>query len=232
MFGRLGMPGLARIPVPTSLSFKALCTLGYSIHHVRKESLAILRVLLIDGDPVRAALVAAGLSANACSVVGVLPDHADLVNQVRAARADVIVCDIDNPSRDAIESMRALNRDEPRPVVMFVDQSSADTIADAMAAGVAAYVIEGLAPHRVKPVIDVAIARFRAHQALHLALHDAQSALRDRKLVDRAKRILMQTRQLSEDQAYRALQTQAMKQGRRLADIACAVIETNDLPLK
>jgi len=183
-----------------------------------------LRVLLIDDNSERAAAVTAGLAADGCEVVALRPDHADIVAQVRAARAEVIVCDLDHASRDAIESMRALNRDEPRPVVMFVDRSDPASITAAMEAGVAAYVIEGLRPGRVRAVIDVAVARFQAHQALRAELDEARSALTERKLVERAKGVLMQTRKMSEDEAYRTLRRLAMDQGKRLADVAESVI--------
>ena len=183
-----------------------------------------LRVLRIDDTAERAAAGTAGLAADGCEVVALRPDHADIVAQVRAARAEVIVCDLDHASRDAIESMRALNRDEPRPVVMFVDRSDPASITAAMEAGVAAYVIEGLQPGRVRAVIDVAVARFQAHQALRAELDEARSALTERKLVERAKGVLMQTRKMSEDEAYRTLRRLAMDQGKRLADVAESVI--------
>lgn len=189
----------------------------------------MLRVLLVDDNAARAAEVQSGLEADGCQVVAILPDAADLVSRVRQAAADVIVCDIDSPSRDAIESMRALQRDEPRPVVMFVDQSDPDSIGAAMDAGVAAYVIEGLSPRRVRSVVDVAIARFRAHQALRTELAEARDALQERKVVERAKGILMRARGLDEEAAYRALRTMAMEQGRRLVDIANGVIAVGSL---
>jgi response regulator NasT len=183
-----------------------------------------LRVLLVDDNADRAAAVSAGLTADGCVVVGLVPDHADIVNQVRAAGAQVIVCDLDHASRDAIESMRALHRDEPRPVVMFVDRTDPGSTQAAMEAGVAAYVVEGLAPGRVRAVIDVAVARFNAHQALRAELAEARSALSDRKLVERAKGLLMQTRRMSEDDAYRLLRRLAMDQGKRLSEVAESVI--------
>jgi response regulator NasT len=186
-----------------------------------------LRVLLIDENAERAEAVSAGLRQDGCEVVAA--GAGDLVSQVRAAAADVIVCDLDDPSRDAMESMRALNRDEPRPVVMFVDRSDPDAIAAAMEAGVAAYVIEGLAPGRVRAVIDVAVARFRAHQMLKAELDEARTALSDRKLVERAKAVLMRTRRMSEDDAHRALRRLAMDQGKRLGEICSSVISMEKL---
>jgi len=183
-----------------------------------------LRVLLIDENEDRADAVRISLLESGCDVVGVMPHHADLIRHVRAAAADVIVCDVDDPSRDTIESMRALNRDEPRPVVMFVDRSDPTRIADAMEAGVAAYVIEGLAPGRVRAVIDVAVARFRGHPELKSELARAKSALNERKLIERAKGILMDTRNMSEDEAYRTMRRLAMDQGKRLVDVASTVV--------
>jgi len=183
-----------------------------------------LRVLLVDDNAERAAAVSAGLAADGCEVVALVADHADIVAEVRRARADVIVCDLDHASRDAIDSMRALHRDEPRPVVMFVDRTEPGSIAAAMEAGVAAYVVEGLSPSRVRAVIDVAVARFQAHQALRAELAEARSQLSERKLVERAKGLLMQTRRMSEDETYRTLRRLAMDQGKRLADVAESVI--------
>jgi len=188
-----------------------------------------LRVLLIDDNADRAAAVSAGLEADGCVVVGHVHNPSQLIGLglialVRDARADIVVCDMDSPSRDTIESMQALNRDEPRPVVMFVDSADPASISAAMDAGVAAYVIEGLVPSRVKAVIDVAAARFRAHQAMKAELEEARSALAERKLVERAKGILMKSRRMSEEEAYGTLRRLAMDQGKRLADVAESVI--------
>ena len=190
----------------------------------------IVRVLLVDNDAERAAAVRDGLLVEGCAVVEIVSHPVDLVHHVRRARADVIVCDIDSPSRDALESMHALNRDEPRPVVMFVDRSDADSIARAMQAGVAAYVIEGLVPRRVKAVVDVAVARFQAHQSLRTELEEMRTALEGRKLIDRAKAALMRSRQLSEPEAYRALQRAAMNRGQKLTDAAAAILRDQKCP--
>jgi len=184
-----------------------------------------LRVLLVDAEPDRAELVRAGLEAAGCTVVAVTPSLGDLTTQVRAATADVIVCALDDPSRDALESMRALHRDEPRPVVVFAARGEPDQIEAALAAGVAAYVVEGLAPARVRPVIEVAIRRFRAHQALLAELAAAQAKLADRTLIERAKGMLMQRRRLSEAEAHRALRRTAMDGGIRLVEAAQAVLD-------
>jgi response regulator NasT len=179
-----------------------------------------VRVLLVDPDPDRASAVREGLEATGCTVVAVSPDAGDLTRLVRAAAADVIVCDIDDPGRDALESMRALNRDEPRPVVVFASRGEPAQIEAAIDAGVAAYVVEGLAPSRVRPVIEVAIRRFHAHQALRAQLEQAQATLAQRVIIERAKGVLMQRRRISEEEAYRLLRRWAMDRGRRLVDVA------------
>jgi len=179
-----------------------------------------LRILLIDGESERAAAVKAGLEAAGCLVVAVAPDAADLTRMVREAGADVIVCDIDDPGRDALESMRALQRDEPRPVVVFAARGEPDQIEAALEAGVAAYVVEGLSPSRVRPVIEVAIRRFRAHQALCARLEEAQATLADRVVIERAKGVLMQRRRLSEEDAYRLLRRWSMDRSEKLAQVA------------
>lgn len=186
-----------------------------------------MRVLLVDGDAERAAAVTTGLEGAGCTVVAVAPDATDLVRLVREAGAEVIVCDMDDPSRDALEAMGALHRDEPRPVVLFATRGEPEQIEAALEAGVAAYVVEGLAPARVRPVLEVAIRRFRAHQALREELAEARTALAERKLVDRAKGQLMQQRRLSEPEAYGLLRRWAMDRGRRIAEVARDYLDEN-----
>ena len=183
-----------------------------------------MRVLLVDGEPVRAAAVRSGLEATGCVVVAVAPDASDLTRLVREAAVDVIVCDLDDPGRDALESMRDLHRDEPRPVVVFAARGEPDQIEAAIEAGVAAYVVEGLSPGRVRPVLEVAIRRFRAHQALRAKLEQAQASLTDRAVIERAKGALMQRRNLSEEQAYRLLRRWAMDRGEKLTKVAQRIL--------
>ena len=186
-----------------------------------------LRVLLVDADVERAALVSAGLEAAGHEVVALESEVGDLVRRVRETAAEVIVCDLDDPSRDSLESMRALNRHEPRPVVLFAARGEPDQIEAALEAGVAAYVVEGLAPARVRPVVEVAIRRFRAHHALRQELEATRATLEARGVVDRAKQHLMRTRGLTEDAAYRRLRRTAMDGGRRIADVARDVLNTD-----
>ncbi len=177
-------------------------------------------MLLVDSEQDRAAAVKAGLEAAGCTVVAVASDADDLTRMVRETEADVIVCDLDDPGRDALESMRALHRDEPRPVVVFAAKGEPDQIEAAIEAGVAAYVVEGLSPTRVRPVIEVAIRRFRAHQALRARLEEAQATLADRVIIERAKGVLMQRRRLTEEEAYRLMRRWAMDRGEKLVQVA------------
>ena len=187
-----------------------------------------LRVLLVDDDPERASAVQAGLEAAGCQVVATAADVAGLVTLVRESGAEVIVCDLDDPSRDALEGMRALHRDEPRPVVLFAEKGDADQIEAALEAGVAAYVVEGLAPSRVRPVIEVAIRRWRAHQTLTRELAEARQTLADKLAIDQAKQALMQRHKLTEPEAYKRLRRMAMDQGRKLAQVAAEVLHGKD----
>lgn len=174
--------------------------------------------------PERAAEVRAGLEATGCEVVAVAHDATELTALVRASGADVIVCDIDDPSRDALESMHALNRDEPRPVVLFAEKGQPEQIAAALEAGVAAYVVEGLSPAKVRPVIDVAMLQFRAFQGLRAELHQARATLAQREALDAAKRRLMAEEGLSEPQAHRRMQRLAMERGIKMGDLAKAIL--------
>jgi response regulator NasT len=181
----------------------------------------------VDNDRERAATVRAGLEAAGFQVVAVASDTAELTGLVRASAADVIVCDLDDPSRDALESMRALNRDEPRPVVVFAERAEPDQIEAALEAGVAAYVVEGLAPARVRPVLEVAIRRFRAHQALRAELEETRATLAERTLIERAKGVLMQRRRIPEEEAYRLLRRWAMDRGLRMVQAAEVILNEN-----
>src|SRR3954454_23873116 len=190
----------------------------------RCQGAGALRVLLVDSDRDRAAAVEAGLVAAGCVVVGVANGTAELTRAVRESAADVIVCGLDDPSRDELEGMRALHRDEPRPVVLFADKAEPEQIEAALEAGVAAYVVEGMAPARVRPVIEVAIRRSRAHQARRDELPAARQDLEERRLVDRAKAVLMQKHKLTEPEAYRRLRRMAMDRGPKRGVIAAAIV--------
>jgi response regulator NasT len=183
-----------------------------------------LRVLLVDADAARGQAVRLDLEAQGLQVVELAADIVGLTERVRQSRADVIVCGIDDPSRDALDSMRALQQHEPRPIVLFTENAAPEQIEAAIDAGVAAYVAEGLAPEKVRPVIEVAIRQFRAYQALREQLAQARLQLEERKVIERAKGLLMQARGFSEEQAHQTLRRMAMDAGQRLLEAAEQVL--------
>jgi response regulator NasT len=191
----------------------------------------MLKVLVIDESRGRAAAVCAGLAMAGHQVAAVLASARDLAEQVATIRPDIILIETDAPSRDTLEHLAAMERDAPRPVIVFARESDSATIREAIKAGVSAYVVDGLEPARLKPVIDVAIARFEEHQALKGELAEATKKLSDRKRVDKAKGILMKSRGLDEDAAYTALRNLAMDRGKSIAAVAQDVIDMAKLLL-
>ena len=180
----------------------------------------MLKILLIDESQKRAAEICGGLVTAGHQVAAVLASANDLSEQVARFKPDVILIETDAPSRDTLEHIALMERDAPRPVVMFSRDDDAQSIRGAIAAGVAAYVVDGLDTARLKPIIDVAVARFEAHQALKQELAAATRKLSERKLVERAKGVLMKARQLDEEAAYAALRTLAMERGQPIATVA------------
>ena len=188
-----------------------------------------LRVILVDDEPARSALLAEALTAQGFAVVAVLGTGAGLPGRMAELAADVIIVDIESPDRDILEDMRRVTLEQVRPVVMFSQDGHSDTIRAAIEAGVSAYVVDGLKPERVRPVVDAAIARFSQFQDLRSELNQARASLAERKLVERAKGILMRRRGCDEDEAYRAMRKMAMDQKLRLADVAARIIDAADL---
>lgn len=191
----------------------------------------LLKILVIDESRQRAGDICAALALAGHQVVAVLANADNLADEVARIRPDMILIDTDAPSRDTLEHLAAMDRDMPRPVVIFAQESDDATIRGAIQAGVAAYVVDGLEPGRIRPVIDVAVARFEAHQALKKELAEATQKLSDRKLIDRAKGILMKSRGLDEEGAYAALRRLAMDRGRPLAAVARDVVDMAKLLL-
>jgi response regulator NasT len=181
-----------------------------------------MRVLVIDPDPARAALVAEGLQ-------GIDPlevRQASLFDEREVAgfAPDVVVIAADSPDRDTLESLRESGHNNPRPVVMFVDRSEPGLAEQAVRAGVAAYIVDGLSPARVRPILDVAMSRFALTQQLRGDLAKAKADLESRKTVERAKGLLMKERGLDEDGAYRLLRKLAMDKGRPIGSVAADLI--------
>jgi response regulator NasT len=142
---------------------------------------------------------------------------------------DVVIFDLGSPSRDTLEEVFAVSRALARPIAMFVDTSDEQMIGAAIEAGVSAYVVDGLKKERVKPILDLAVRRFNAFAAVQKELEEAKTALAERRIIDRAKFYLMSTRKLTEANAYALLRGTAMRQGRRIADIAQALLTAAEL---
>lgn len=185
-----------------------------------------LTILVVDELQQRAVEICAGLVAAGHRVAAVLSSSADLAGDVARIQPDVILIETDAPSRDTLEHLALMEKNAPRPVIVFARDGDAGTIQSAIRAGVAAYVVDGLEAARLKPIIDVAVARFEAHQALKQELAQATRKLSDRKKIDRAKGLLMKSRGFDEETAHAALRKLAMDRGRTLAAVADDVIET------
>jgi response regulator NasT len=188
-----------------------------------------LRVLLIDDSAHHIGLIHDELSRLGHLVVGVL-DNALLIHDcVLRLQPDVVIVDSESPSRDTLENLGTVSSSCPRPVVVFSEDAGPAPMQQALKAGVSAYVIAGLQPQRLLPVLQVAIARFEQDRALRGQLESAQSQLSERKLVERAKGILMQEIGLSEEQAFAHLRKLAMDRGQRLAQVAERIVEARKL---
>ena len=181
-----------------------------------------MRVLVIDPDPARAALVAEGLQGVDPRVVrqAAVFDAGELA----AFAPDIIVVACDSADRDTLESLREAGEANPRPVVMFADRSEPGLAEQAIRAGVAAYIVDGLAPGRVRPILEVAMTRFSLMQQLRGDLAKAKANLESRKVVDRAKGLLMKERGLDEDGAYKLLRKLAMDKGRPIGAVAADLL--------
>ena len=187
------------------------------------------RVILVDENGERAPTVAQALSASGFQLVATLGSGADLKARMIELQADVVIIDMDSPDRDILENMRQVGAELPRPIVMFSQDGHPDMIRAAVEAGVSAYVVDGLKPERIKPIVDVAIARFAQFQSLRGELDKARSSLAERKLIERAKGILMKRRDCDEEEAYAFMRKTAMDQKLRLADIANRIIAAAEL---
>lgn len=190
---------------------------------------ALPTVVVIDENDVRAAILEEGLREAGFANLSRLSDTTNLMRQLVAIDPDVIIIDLENPSRDVLEQMFQVSRSVSRPVAMFVDQSDSEMTNAAMDAGVSAYVVDGLKKERVKTIVDMAISRFNTFSKLRTELEEARTELADRKIIERAKGIMMHSRNMSEDEAYTLLRRTAMTQKKRLADIAQSVITASQL---
>jgi two-component system, response regulator / RNA-binding antiterminator len=183
-----------------------------------------LSILIVDQNVMRASVLEDGLRDAGYFKVTVVRDMQNLMRRIVDIDPDVIFIDLENPNRDVLEQMFQVSRCVQRPIAMFVDRSDTDMIAAAVDAGVGAYVVDGLKKERIKSVLDTAVSRFNSFNKLREELDRAKAALDERKVVERAKGILMKERGLTEDAAYGLLRKAAMNESRRISEVAQSVI--------
>ncbi len=183
-----------------------------------------LTILVVDENAIRASIIEEGLNEAGHVNVQVVHEMQGVARLIETMDPDVIIIDIENPNRDMMEHMFQLTRSISRPIAMFVDRSDTDAIEAAVEAGVSAYVVDGLKKERIKPILDMAVSRFNAFSRLQRELAEARTALEERKVIERAKGILMKMRGLSEEQAFALLRQTAMNEKKKLADIAQSVV--------
>ncbi len=188
-------------------------------------------VLVIDESQQRAVEICTGLIQAGHQVAAVLPSALELVARIEEIKPDIILIETESPSRDTLEHLGVMNRDMPRPVIMFSQDDDQDTIRQAIRSGVAAYVVDGFDIDRLRPVVDVALAHFEEHQALKRELAETSRKLSERKVIERAKGILMKSRGMDEEAAYGALRKLAMERSQPLAKVAGNVVDMAELLL-
>lgn len=195
-----------------------------------------LTVLVIDEDKGRAMLLEQALRDQGYKVLGRLESTDFMADNVNELKPDIIIIDVDSPDRDVLENMALMNQSLPRPVIMFAEQGDQATIEKAIRSGVSAYVVDGLEQHRIKAILDVAIARFREFQAMrselnhvHDELNQVRTELADRNLTEKAKILIMKHNNCSEDKAHQAMRKMAMDQQKPLIEIAKSIISVLEL---
>jgi response regulator NasT len=190
---------------------------------------ARLRVVVIDESAARAAVIEEGLRDAGLNDISILTERQGMVAWLEELKPDVVLLNLENPSRDTLEESFAISRVLQKPIAMFVDQSDDEMTMAAIDAGVSAYVVDGFRKERVKPIVDLAIRRFQAFSKLQSELAEARNQLAERTTVDQAKRILMEKRGMSEPDAYKLLRTHAMQSNRRIAEVAQALITAESM---
>lgn len=188
-----------------------------------------LKIVIVDESAVRSAIIEEGLREAGYVQVIRVAETTNLLAHIYSIDPDVILIDLENPSRDILEQMFQMSRAVRRPVAMFVDQSDASATQAAIEAGVSAYIVDGLKKERVKHIIDMCISRFNVFSRLQSELDQARNALEERKLIDRAKGVLMKVKSLSEEQAYALMRRTAMNENKKIAEIAQSVLTAAEL---
>ncbi|MEN3378690.1 MAG: two-component system, response regulator / RNA-binding antiterminator [Hyphomicrobiales bacterium] len=188
-----------------------------------------LKIVIVDENPIRAAILEDGLREAGHVNVARIENRTGLLARIYAIDPDVILIDLENPSRDELEQMFQMSRAVKRPVAMFVDQSDTASIQASVDAGVSAYIVGNLQKDRIKTILDLCISRFNAFSRLQDELDRAKSALEERKVIDRAKGILMKAKNMSEEDAYALLRKTAMNEKKKIAEVAQSVIIASEM---
>lgn len=189
------------------------------------------RVMLVDEKPDRLAFISEKLGGHDCRVLACVRPDDDLLACVRQYDPEVIIIDIDSPGRDVLESLRTLNSSFPRPMVMFSRDDQGETIRRAVEAGVSVYTVDGMQSRNVRTILEAAMALFRRFRTLEKQLTETRQRLEERKLIDRAKCILMEQRRLGEAEAYGMLRKVAMERNKRIVEIAESIVTASQMLL-
>ncbi|KZN14831.1 ANTAR domain-containing response regulator [Marinomonas sp. TW1] len=188
-----------------------------------------LTVMLVDNEPARAAIVEQAMLDSGYRVIRRLENALNLSQAVMECQPDMVIIDIESPDRDMLENMSRLTQDNPRPIVMFAEEDDSRHVEAAIRAGVSAYVVDGVNSGSVKAILQVAIARFREFQALRSELETVKTQLEDRKLIDKAKGLIMKHQQCDEPAAYQALRKLAMDRSQRMTEVARNIISVMEI---
>src|SRR6201982_4042297 len=187
------------------------------------------KIVIVDQSPMRAAILEEGLREAGYTEVVHISEMQSLLARIYSLDPDIIVIDLENPSRDSLEQMFQVSRAVRRPVGCFVDQSDAASIQASVDAGVSAYIVDGLKKERIKPILDLCISRFNAFSKLQDELDRTKSALEERKVIDRAKGILMKVKGLTEDEAYVLMRSTAMREKKKIGEIAQSILTASEM---
>ena len=190
---------------------------------------ASLSIVVVEPDRDRAILIVDSLRDAGSYDIHVISEPTGLARKIQALSPDVVLIDVESPSRDTLEELALASGPLDRPVAMFVDRDGEGLTDTAIEAGVSAYVVDGMKPQRVKPIMDAAIARFRMFQRMRTELAETKRALEERKMIDRAKGMLMKMRSCNEEEAYTLMRRQAMSRQQKLIQVAEQIIAMNDL---
>jgi len=189
----------------------------------------MLKVMIVDNDLERTTPLKQSLLDSGYEVIAHLKDTVNLDSACRELQPDIVIIDTDSPSRDTLENICVMTMHEPRPIVMFTHDGNKEQIKQATRAGVSAYVVGSIPSERLQPVIDAAIARFDEFKLLRVELNEANEKLNERKVVERAKGLLMKQRGLDEEQAYNMLRSMAMQRNMKIADLASQLMNAAKL---